>query len=413
MNRIKKTRLAQSLWRWWKSGCTYTINLKKVIFSDSMKKIMILCIVSLFCLTGCGNSDLAKQREKNAGQGDSIIIGVPVPLAFARENTRFLNGIEMALEEINEKGVNGKKVKLEIVDDKGNFKTAVDIAQNFSENSQMVAVIGHWYSDICIPVSKIYEEAGMLTLVPTVSNPEVTEKGYKYVFQDIISDKKIARQMCTYAKSKGYKKVVIYYEESSYGENLAKALEEAAIVNDLKIVDRTSGLVTEEQFKKAQEKWNALEFDAVLIALNPPEGGIFITQLKNMNQNVGIISADGLDVNSFLKEMGQNAEDVVIVTTYYPAKTGAELIRFTEKFKQKFNEEPDVWAIQGYESLKLITHAIEETNSYSPATLAAYLHKMEPYKTVSGEISFNKYGEIEGREIYTKIVVNGQFVYID
>lgn len=380
---------------------------------NRLKKILILCIASLFLLTGCGSGDLAQQREKNAGKGNDILIGIPVPLDFAKENTKFLQGVELALEEINTEGVNGKKVKLEIVDDKGNFKSAVDIAQRFTENPRMLAVIGHWFSDICIPVSKIYEEAGMLTIVPTVSNPEVTEKGYKYVFQDIISDKKIARQMCAYAKNKGYKKVVIYYEESSYGKNLAKALEEAAIANNLKIVDRSSGLVTEEQFKKAEDKWKALEFDAVLLALNPPEGGTFISQIKNMNQNVGIISADGLDVNSFLKEMGPKAEGVVIVTTYNPDKKGVELMQFTEKFNRKFNEEPDVWAIQGYESLQLIVHAIEETDSYSPATLAAYLHKMEPYQIVSGEISFNRYGEIEGREIYTKIVVDGRFVYID
>jgi branched-chain amino acid transport system substrate-binding protein len=376
-------------------------------------KMLVLCIVSLCLLTGCLNNDIATQRENDAGKGNSIIVGVPVPLEFANENTNFLKGIELALEDINAEGVNGKKVELEIVDDKGNFKTAVDIAQEFSDNTGMLAVIGHWYSDICIPVSNIYEEAGMLTVVPTVSNPELTNKGYQYIFQSITNDKKIAEEMCDYAKRKGYKQIVICYEESSYGENLADAIEREARQNDIKVVDRSSGLVTEEQFKAAHDKWKALEFDAVLLALNMPEGANFISELRKLNQDVGIISADGLDVGNFIDMLGKGAQSVVIATTYSPYNHRSQLDEFTNKYQEKYNEQPDVWAIQGYESLQLIAHAIKETNSYSPKVLADYLRKMDPWQTVSGEIKFNECGEIEGRDIYKKIVVDGQFKYID
>ncbi len=380
---------------------------------NHMTKIFLLSVISLFIITGCANNDLALQREKTASKGDSIIIGVPVPLEFAKQNTNFLKGIDLALADINAKGVNGKKIKLKIADDKGNFKTAVDIAQEFCKDPRMVAVIGHWFSDICLPVSDIYEEAGMLTIVPTVSNPDLTAKGYKYIFQNITSDKKIAAEMCAYAKSKGYDQVVLCYEESSYGENLADAIEKEARKNGIKIVDRSSGLVTEEQFKKAYDKWNALEFDAVLLALNMPEGATYISALRKMNQDAGIISADGLDVGNFVDVLGQDAEGVVIATNYSPYNHKPELEQFAVKYQEKYNEQPDVWAIQGYESLQLIVHAIKQTNSYSPAILADYLRKMEPWQTVSGKISFNKYGEIDGKEVYKKIVVNGKFQYVD
>lgn len=380
---------------------------------NQIKKIMVLCLVALFMLSGCANNDLAKERAKKAGTGNNIVIGVPVPLKFAQENTCFLKGLDLALEDINAQGINGKKMSLKIADDRGNFKTAVDIAQEFSENTQMAAVIGHWYSDICIPVSKIYEEAGMLTIVPTVSNPEVTAKGYKYIFQSISNDKKIAQKMCAYAKSQGYREVVICYEESSYGENLANAIEKECQVKGLKIVDRCSGLVTEEQFKQYNDKWQALDFDAVLLALNMPEGANFIQELRSLNKQVGIVTADGLDVGNFLDVLGPQAEGVVIVTTYSPFNHSANLDYFNRKYQEKYNQEPDVWAIQGYESLMLIAHAMKETNSCSPKIISNYLHTMKPYETVSGAISFNKSGEIQGRKIYTKMVVDGGFKYVE
>ena len=378
-----------------------------------MKKVIILWIVSLLVLIGCSSSELAMQREKQANKANEIVVAVPVPLEFAKQNTKFLQGIDLALNDINTEGVNGKKIKLEIVDDQANFKTAVDIAQRFSRETGVLAVIGHWYSDICLPVSKIYEEAELLTIVPTVSNPELTQKGYQYIFQSITSDKKIAEKMCAYAKSQGYHRVVICYEESSYGENLAKAIDEEAQSKGLIVIDRRSGLVTGEQLQSAHDKWLALDLDAVLLALNMPEGASFISRLRQINRDAAIISADGLDVADFIDELGQNAEGAVVVTTYSPYDSRSQLEGFTQKYQAKYHEQPDVWAIQGYESLQLIAHAMDETKSYSPAILAKYLRQMEPWQTVSGTVSFNENGEIEGRTIYTKVVVNGHFQYAD
>lgn len=378
-----------------------------------VKYIVVWGIVSILVFTGCAAGEPAMQREKQANQADAVVVAVPVPLAFAEKNTKFLQGIDLALEDINLSGVNGKELKLEIVDDQANFKTAVDLAQRFSKETGILAVIGHWYSDICLPVAKIYEEAELLTIVPTVSNPELTEKGYEYIFQSITSDKKIAEKMCAYAKSKGHTRIVICYEDSSYGKNLAKAIDEQAQNSGLVVVDRRSGLVTGEQFRNAYDKWAALEFEAVLLALNMPEGAGFISRLRQVDREAAVISADGLDVADFIAELAGDAEGAVIVTTYSPYDSSPELARFMEKYQAKYQEQPDVWAIQGYESLQLIAHALEETGSCSPAVLADYLRQMEPWPSVSGPVSFNRSGEIEGRQIYVKQVVSGQFRYVD
>lgn len=375
--------------------------------------IVVIILLAIGVLTGCLTKELAEQREKQAGRGDNIIIGVPVPYDFAEKNTNFLKGIELALEEINSEGIDGKKIKLEIADDKGIFKNAVDIAQEFSRNSRMLAVIGHWFSDVCIPVSNIYEEAGMLVVVPTVSNPELMDKGHRLVFQNIPSDRIIAKGMSDYARIQGYQKVVIYYEESSYGRNLADAIETGLRENGIRVVDRTSGLITEMQMKKAYKKWNALDFDAILLALNMPEGADFIRELRKLDQDVAIISGDGLDVGNFIDLLGKDAEGIVISTIYSPDHQSPQLEEFTAKYVRKYNELPDVWAIQGYDSLMLIANAIKGSGSYSPGVIANYLREMEPLETVSGRISFNEFGEVQGREVYNKKVIDGVFEYVD
>ncbi|QGT99857.1 hypothetical protein SYNTR_1264 [Candidatus Syntrophocurvum alkaliphilum] len=380
---------------------------------ERFKCLLILCFIFMFWTTGCFNVDLAEQRERDAGRGNTILIGVPLPMEFAKENTKFINGLRLALNEINEEGINGKKIELDIRDDKGNFKEAVDIAQEFSENTNMLAVIGHWFSDICIPVSSIYEDAGMLTIVPTVSNPELTRHGYNYIFLNIASDNSIADSMAEFAQDSGYQRVVIYYEDSTYGRNFANTIENISHKHDIKVVDRRSGLTTSGQFKRAHDKWNALEYDAVLVALNMPEGADFIRQLRNINDEVGIITGDALDVGNFIEVLGGDAEGVVITTGYNPYHDTPELQKFTEKYKSEYNENPDLWAIQGYESLMLIAHALENTNSYSPDVLADYLRNMDPVQTTLGEVHFNEFSEITGRNNYQKVVVDGEFIYLE
>ncbi|MDX9871714.1 MAG: ABC transporter substrate-binding protein [Clostridia bacterium] len=374
--------------------------------------IFMLFIVSLF--SACSLSVLSEERENAVfAERKAITVGIPLPREFAEANTDFLKGVELAQEEINARGVMGKKLELVIADDRGVFKDAVDVAQNLTNETDVVAVIGHWFSGIAIPVSSIYEKAGVLSIVPTVSNPELTQKGYGFVFQNIPSDKEIAREMCGYALQMGYQKIVIYHEDSSYGENLAEAYENAAKEMGVTIVDRVSGLTNEQALKRARAKWQALDYEAVFLGLNMPEGAEVIKNFRKIDPRTPILAGDGLDVANLLEVLAEDAEGMVIATSYKPTEADPALAEFQKRYRQKYGKEPDVWAIQGYDSLRLVAHVIEQNQSVSPRVLAEKMHQMEPWDSLLGKITFNQSGEVQGRKIYKKQVVQGQFRYIE
>jgi branched-chain amino acid transport system substrate-binding protein len=172
-------------------------------------------------------------------------------------------------------------------------------------------------------------------------------------------------------------------------------------------------MVNEVDFRKAYNKWAALDFDVVFLALNMPEGADFIRKFRKFDSGTTILSGDGLDVGGFIEELKEIAENVVIATIYNSNSDFPALKTFKKKYWEKYNEDPDVWAIQGYDSLQLIVQAIEQTDSCSPAVLADYLRNMKVMKLTTGNITFNEYGEIQGREVFKKKVVDGKFKYID
>ncbi len=379
------------------------------------KKLLIILFLLIFViLTACTNKSMLEQRDKTVlEKRKDISIGIPIPLEFAEANTDFLDGVKLAQEEINARGVMGKKIELVMADDKGIFKDAVDVAQDFANNPDIAAVIGHWFSGIAIPVSSIYEKAGVLTVVPTVSNPELTAKGFGFVFQNIPSDKEIAKEMCKYALDMGYKRIVIYHEDSSYGENLATAYEAAANQLGVIIVDRVSGLTNELALKRAHAKWQALDFEAVFFGLNMPEGAEAIKNFRKIDHKTPVLGGDGLDVANLRESLGEDAEGMVLATLYNPFEASPGLLEFQKRYQLKYKKEPDVWAIQGYDSLQLLAHVIEQTKSISPTVLAAKMHNMEAWSSVLGQITFNPSGEVQGRKIYKKKVVQGEFQYIE
>lgn len=75
-------------------------------------------------------------------------------------------------------GINGKQIKLVKGDDACEPKQAVAVANRFVDQDKVQAVIGHFYSSSTIPASEIYNDAGILEMTPSSTNPAVTDRGF-------------------------------------------------------------------------------------------------------------------------------------------------------------------------------------------------------------------------------------------
>lgn len=379
-----------------------------------LKYLLFITIVIL--LSGCINSNNIIEERKSFVNDDEndITIALPGPIWLMTDATHFLNGVNMALEEINSAGgINGRKMTTIIANDKASFMEGSTIAQRFAEDRKITAVIGHWNSDVTIPVSTIYENSQLLLLSPIVANNTLVERNYKYIIQNIPSDGVIGKEMALYAKKKGYKNIAIYYDDNAYGKGLANAFEEASSDDGIKVIDRVSNFKNQLEFKNSLAKWKALDYDAVFVADSMPSAGEFIRILRQEDLNIPILGGDGLDLSNFITDLGNASEGVTMATLLNPNDKREKLQVFKKKFNEKFKEEPDIWAIQGYESIHLLAYAIEKSGSSTSADISDFLKNMESFKGVLDDISFSENGAIEGRRIFIKTVKNGTYKYLE
>jgi len=379
-----------------------------------LKYLFFITIVIL--LPGCINSDnIVEERENFVNNDDhDITIALPGPVWLMTDATHFIDGVNMALEEINATGgINGRVITTVVANDQASFMEGSTIAQRFAEDPKITAVIGHWNSDVTIPVSTIYENAQLLLLSPIVANNKLIDRNYDYIIQNIPSDGAIGKEMALYAKNKGYENIAIYYDDSAYGKGLANAFEKASVDHGIKVVDRVSNFKNQLEFKNSLAKWKALNYDAVFVADSMPRAGEFITMLREENSTVPILGGDGLDLSNFITALGHASEGVTMATLLNPNVKSENLKAFTENFKKKYAVAPDIWAIQGYESIQLLAYAIENGGGSTSADISNFLKNMASFQGVLDDISFSENGAIEGRRIFIKTVKNGTYKYLE
>lgn len=382
------------------------------------KSLSLFVLMGITCsvlLGGCtADQDITKTREVWANKADSeICFGVAGRMSFMKEGTHFMKGIAMAVDEINQKGgIMGKPIRIIEEDDNGQFMEGTSIAQKFAENPMISAVIGHSSSSVAIPAANIYDNAKMVVLSPIASNPKITKVDYRYVFQTIPNDNEIGKQMALYTARQGYKRVAIFYGDSAYGKGLANSFEDIAKAQGINIIDRVNGYSSKTELERVFDKWRALEVDAVFIADSFSPGKDAIEKIREAGFKIPILCSDAMDAD-FIESLGDNAEGVVLATFYNPYKKDVPLKDFLQRFRTVYKKDADVWAVQGYDSIKLLAYAIEKGKSQAPEKIAEALHGIKQFESVTGVIGFDEEGRIIGKEIFKKVVRNGKFEYIE
>lgn len=376
------------------------------------KKVLLLLLILCIVCNACSNENIQKSREVWLSQDNGeIVIGMSYPVVETESNTGFINGIDMALKEVNKEGVLGKKITIVKKDDEGTVTLGSEIAQSFVDDPKISAVIGHWNSRVTNAVSDIYNRNEMVMITPASTSPTLSTKGYKFIFRTINNDTVYGGTMARYAAKCGYDKVVVYYADDDYGRGLANAFEDAAKENKIRVVDRVTN-INDSNIRDYIDRWNALDYNAIFIADVMTEAMNAITIIKSEGIMVPIMGATGIDNSAFIETMGSFAEEVTMPTTFNITMQTRIMNQFVDEYQELYGCYPDPWAVQGYDTIMILCKAIEIAGSAMPEKICEALYKIEDYEGISGNLTCNSQGEIIGTDLYVKKVKNGKYIYI-
>lgn len=342
-----------------------------------------------------------------------IKIGVPGPLDDIRETTRFLEGVEMAVNDCNSSGILSLPLETVISDDKNKMTDVLTIAGDYANNIDIVAVIGHWGSEYSMAAAQVYENAGIIMLTPVSTNPILTESGFRLVFRTAPTDNRIGAFLAEYAKAQGYRDIVALYSKDMTGIQVSRAFESHASSLGLHTLDKHGVYSNLDKLESDYKRWRESGMDAVMIADIITRNTEFQRKLIAQNKNLPLLATDAYDYTAPLAKLSELASSISIVTFFNPTERGEEYLAFCRAFQAIYGYDPDYWAVQGYNSVMTIARAIQHAGSLNAEEIAAVLRAQDSsFKSMTGnEIRFDKNGDAVSTDLYIKQIKNGVITY--
>jgi branched-chain amino acid transport system substrate-binding protein len=333
-----------------------------------------------------------------------IKLGVAGPLTGpnAAFGAQLKNGVEQAVEDINAAGgILGQKIQVFMGDDVSDPKQGVSVANKFVGDG-VKFVVGHFNSGVTIPASEVYQENGMLVITPSATNPKLTERNMWNVFRTCGRDDQQGAVAADYiAKNYQGKKVAVVHDKTTYGQGLADETRKAMNAKGIKEVLYEGVNTGEKDFSALVSKIKAAGADVVYWGGLHTEGGLIVRQMRDQGVKAPMMSGDGITSDEFATIGGPGVEGTLMTFPPDPRKR-PEAKAVVAKFEaKKFN--PEAYTLYSYAAVQAIQQAAVKANSLDPKKVAEMMKSGMVFKTVIGDLSYDKKGDIT-RPDYTMYV---------
>jgi ABC-type oligopeptide transport system substrate-binding subunit/ABC-type branched-subunit amino acid transport system substrate-binding protein len=362
--------------------------------------IIILISLGLLIYFADSTENILNKQHQRKPIGD-IHIGV---VESSEISGNFQNGVRLAVAKINGKGgVKNRKIIPLIRDDKGDVQRGMAIAEEFSADPSLLAVVGHNIYDATMASSVIYESKGIVFITTRGSEPELTVG--EYVFRNIPSKSHIVKETVYHMRNHGYTSIIVFFQNNCK----QWAIRFKDEFNNYNIVNFVNFSFLDNKFTTLfQEMKKKYRFDAIYIAGKIPAAAYLIKNLREMEITAPIFS--GLELNSpQLKLIAGKASHFVNVPDFYDEQSDLNRMRdFIKAFKAKYGFIPDRMAASGYDAIMLLAHAMTKSASMVPMEIKENLKNLN-WESVFGKYYIDFRGNASGIPIFFKTMQENGF----
>ena len=347
---------------------------------------LAVSLFSITTLTGCDNPP------------NTIKIGVAMPLSgtFAANGQDSLNGVKLAVAEINKEGfkIKGKPVTIEImaVDDRSDPATAKEVAKQLVE-AGVVAVIGHFNSHTSIAAAPIYAEKNIAEL-PLATDPKFTQLGLATTFRLMANNTLQAKAMGSFAVNHlKAAKFAVVDDGTPVGKGLADGAAEELKAAKKEITIRQSFDTKTAAFDELAGKLKAANVEVVISTLSDWQVLALLDALKKVEfTSVSILGSNTYKTSTALKGVGI-VKDLYATSPVLGVNEFPKGPEFLAKYRAAFKMEPVYGPHYTYDAMYVLASAMKRAESASPKKITETLRTLNGYAPVTGSMTWDAVGE--------------------
>jgi branched-chain amino acid transport system substrate-binding protein len=357
-----------------------------------MKKLLsclMICILITTMFAACSSSNT-----------DEIKIGINYELSG--ENATYgqgsVEGIELAIEEINAAGgINGKIIIPVKYDNQSTPSEATILANKLVSQDKVLAILGPATTGCFtseIPVAN-KNKVPIATGSATGDNVTFAADGsvHEYVFRICFFDSFQGQVMANFAaENLSAKNAAIIMDSSSdYGKGLAENFVKTFTESGGNIVAQEAYVAGDTDFNAILTKIKALNSDVIYIPGYYNEAGLIIKQARNLGLNQPILGADGFDSPTLVDLAGASALNDVYFTNHYSSLDEDPMVlEFIKTFEARYGKKPDAFNALGYDLARFVADAIARAEKLTGEAVKDALEATENFAGVTGTLSVDE-----------------------
>lgn len=383
----------------------------------SLVLFIVLLMISLITLAGCGQKESSTDTEKKAAEVKPVVIGVPTALGSI-EGADSLRAVELAVEEVNKNGgvsVAGEKRPLKIVSiDTREHEPGLPVHDALAAVEKLITqekpnamLVGSFRSEVLLSAMDLIAKYKIPNIVTIAMSPKFEEKlltnydSYKYNFRMGFNAPYlvgyIADTMDYVAKEHGYKKAYLINQDVLWAEGTTAGLKKVLEAKGWEIIGKDAYATGASDFSSSLTKAKDGGAQVIVPIFDMPQSGILLKQARSMKVPalmLGYISPASTE-NAWKTFEGEVDGFINFVYEVGPIAVGAvpKSVAFNENYGKKFGEEIKS-KLSGhgpgpaYDSVYALVAAIEKAGSLDADAIVAALEKTDMEGAI-GRIKFN------------------------
>lgn len=412
-----------------------------------MKKLVALALASLMVLSlvACGAQESGSAEapkaeaaaeapaEKEAeapaeaaveAEGDTIYFGVNYELTGANPiiGEAAIKGIDMAVNEINEKGgvtFDGKQYKLayKALDNGFNTDESALNAQEFADDESILAMVGPNDSDMCMSTSAIVKEYGMPEIAPWSTLVQLTDN--EYIFRCCFTDNFQGYILAKYAYDfeKATTAAILYDMSNPYNVGVAENFQKAFESFGGTIVEYQSynGKTGESDFTSQMTKIAKANPDILLLPNFYEEIIVQTTQARDMGYKGKFMGSDTWGDSALLEWDTDNLLDGAIWVGHYHKDIASDMaLEFIDNYHTIYGTDgdPNDIVALNYDAVHVLALGIENAAELSRAGIHDGLMNIGTYTGVTGTMTWDNGNGDPTKSAVVIQIKDGEFQYL-
>ena len=327
-------------------------------------------------LIGAASSGLLLPEMARA-QSSKIRVGLMLPYtgAFAPLGVAIENGVRMAINEQGGK-LGGREIEWFKVDDESEPSKGIENASKLVQRDKVDVLIGTVHSGVQMGIHKVARESGVLNLIPNAGVHAAT-RGMcaPNVFRTSFSNSQPTLALGEAMVKRGHKKAVWITWKYAAGDEAFEGFKESYTKAGGTIIKELGLPFPNVEFQALLTEIAALKPDAVACFFAGPSGAKFIKDYAAAGLKGKIpLYGSGFLTEGLLDAAGPAADGIMTTLHYSDSLDTPRNKTFRLEYAKAFRMQPDVYAVQGYDTGLLLikgANAVKGDLSAKPALYKA------------------------------------------